>query len=193
MKSLSNRNTVVMIAALAVLMCMTRFSHFGTAIHLPDASMAVFFLGGLYVRRHLAFFGYAALAGLLDFVSVRYAGTGDFCITPAYSFLLPAYAVLWYAGRLYADRLQATAGSVAAAAGVALVANVLSFVISNGAFYWLGGRYAEPHFAEYVARLAHWTPMFVRTSMAYVMVALVAHLVVARALGQRDASRVAGL
>ena len=193
MTSLSNRNTVVMIAALAVLMCMTRFSHFGTAIHLPDASMAVFFLGGLYVRRHLAFFGYAALAGALDFASVRYAGTSDFCITPAYSFLLPAYAVLWYAGRLYADRLQATAGSLVAAAGVALVANVLSFVISNGAFYWLGGRYAEPHFTEYVSRLAHWAPMFVRTSMAYVGVALVAHLVVARALGQRDASRMAGL
>ena len=117
MKAFSSRNTVVMAAALAVVMCMTRFSHFGTAIHLPDASMAVFFLGGLYVRRHLAFFGYAALAGALDFASVRYAGTSDFCITPAYSFLLPAYAVLWYAGRLYADRLQATAGSLVAALG----------------------------------------------------------------------------
>ena len=41
--------------------------------------------------------------------------------------------------------------------------------------------------------MAHWAPMFVRTSMAYVGVALVAHLVVARALGQRDASRMAGL
>ncbi|TWI14146.1 hypothetical protein [Aerolutibacter ruishenii] len=192
MKPLNTRNTVVMVAALAVLMCMTRFSHFGTAIHLPDASMAVFFLGGLYVRRHLAFLGFVALAGALDFVSVRYAGTSDFCITPAYSFLLPAYAVLWYAGRVFAGRLQASAGSLAMAAGVALLANTLSFVISNGAFYWLGGRYAEPHFAEYVARLMHWAPMFVRTSMAYVVVALVVHAVVARALGQRDAGRMAG-
>ena len=191
MKPLNTRNTVVVGAALAVLMCMTRFSHFGTAIHLPDASMAVFFLGGLYVRRHLAFLGFVALAGALDFVSVRYAGTSDFCITPAYSFLLPAYAVLWYAGRLYTGRLQASPGSLVAAAGVALVANTLSFVISNGAFYWLGGRYAEPHFAEYVARLMHWAPLFVRTAMAYVVAALVVHAVVARALGQRD-GRVAG-
>ncbi len=192
MKPLNTRNTVVMVAALAVLMCMTRFSHFGTAIHLPDASMAVFFLGGLYVRRHLAFLGFVALAGALDFVSVRYAGTSDFCITPAYSFLLPAYAVLWYAGRLFAGRLQASAGSLAMAAGVALLANTLSFVISNGAFYWLGGRYAEPHFAEYVARLMQWAPLFVRTAMAYVVVALAAHAVVVRALGVRGAGRAAG-
>lgn len=192
MKPLNSRNTVVMVAALAMLMGLTRFSHFGTAIHLPDASMAVFFLGGLYVRRHLTFLGFVALAGALDFVSVRFAGTSDFCITPAYSFLLPAYAVLWYAGRLFADRLQASAGSLAMAAGVALLASTLSFVISNGAFYWLGGRYAAPHFAEYVDRLMHWAPMFVRTSMAYVVVALVVHAVVARALGQRDAGRVAG-
>ena len=192
MKPLNTRNTVVMLATLAVLMGMTRFSHFGTAIHLPDASMAVLFLGGLYVRRHLAFFGFVALAGALDFVSVRYAGTSDFCITPAYSFLLPAYAVLWYAGRLFADRLQASAGSLVTAAGVALLASTLSFVISNGAFYWLGGRYAEPHFAEYAARLMHWAPMFVRTAMAYVVVVLAAHGLVAWLLAQRNPNPVAG-
>lgn len=192
MKAPNSRNVAVIAATLAVLMGITRFSHLGTAIYLPDASMAVFFLGGLYVRRHLAFLGYAALAGALDFVSVRYAGTGDFCITPAYSFLLPAYAVLWYAGRLYAGRLQATAGSLAVAAGVALLASTLSFVISNGAFYWLGGRYADPHVAEYVARLMFWAPLFVRTAMAYVVVALAVHLAAARALDLRH-RRAAGV
>lgn len=59
--------------------------------------------------------------------------------------------------------------------GVALVAASVSFVISNGSFYWLGGRYAEPHFAEYVARLWQWGPLFVRSTMAYVAVAAVAH------------------
>ena len=34
-------------------MVATRFHHLGSLIHLPDASMAVFFLGGLCLRRPL--------------------------------------------------------------------------------------------------------------------------------------------
>lgn len=192
MKALDSRNLLIVLAALAVAMTMTRFSHFGTAIHLPDASKAVFFLGGLYVRKHLAFVGMLLLAGAIDFVAVRYAGTSGFCITPAYAFLLPAYAVLWYGGRMYADRLQPTLRSLASGAGVALAAVSVSYLISNGSFYWLGGRYVEPHFAEYVARLMHWAPMFIRTAMAYVVVVLLAHAVVAWAIGPRDTKRVAG-
>jgi hypothetical protein len=42
-------------SALAALRAATRFHHFGSAMYLPDASLAVFFLGGLYLRRALAF------------------------------------------------------------------------------------------------------------------------------------------
>lgn len=175
MKPLSSRSFVTVLVALTALMIVTRVNHFGTAIHLPDASMAVFFLGGLYLRRHLLFFGLALLAGALDWASITFAGVGDFCITQAYSFLLPAYAVLWYGGRWYADRLQPTWRSALGAFGVALVSASLSFAISNGAFYWLGGRYAEPDFAEYVARAWQWGPLFVRTTMAYVAAAAVVH------------------
>lgn len=176
MNAPSPRSFYSLLAVFVLLMIATRFHHFGTALHLPDASMAVFFLAGLYLRRHLAFVGFMVLAVTLDWAAISYAGVSDFCVTPAYSFLLPAYATLWYGGRWYAGRLQATAVSMAGMLGVALVAASVSFVISNGSFYWLGGRYAEPHFAEYVARLWQWGPMFVRTTMAYVAVAAVAHL-----------------
>lgn len=176
MNAPSPRGFYSLLAVFVLLMIATRFHHFGTALHLPDASMAVFFLAGLYLRRHLAFVGFMVLAVALDWAAISYAGVSDFCVTPAYSFLLPAYAALWYGGRWYAGRLQATAASMAGMLGVALVSASVSFVISNGAFYWLGGRYAEPHFAEYVARLWQWGPLFVRTTMAYVAVAAVAHL-----------------
>ena len=176
MNAPSPRGFYSLLAVFVLLMIATRFHHFGTALHLPDASMAVFFLAGMYLRRHLAFVGFIVLAVALDWAAISLAGVSDFCITPAYSFLLPAYAALWYSGRWYAGRVQATAGSMAGMLGVALVAASVSFVISNGSFYWLGGRYAEPHFAEYVARLWRWGPLFVRTTMAYVAVAAVAHL-----------------
>ncbi|MFC5743882.1 hypothetical protein [Dyella tabacisoli] len=175
MKPLSRPSAIAVFVALLVWMLATRFKHFGDVLHLPDASMAVFFLGGLYLRRHLLFGVFMALAVVLDWVSISYAGVSDFCVTVAYSFLLPAYAVLWYAGRQYAAHLQGSAGSLIGAFGVALLAATLSFAISNGAFYWFGGRYAAPHVSEYVARLWQWGPLFVRTTLSYIGAALVLH------------------
>lgn len=175
MKTQSGPRFALMWLVLALVMIATRFKHFGDMLHLPDASMAVFFLGGLYLRRHWAFVVMVLLAVAMDWVSIRYAGVSDFCVTAAYAFLPLAYAVLWYAGRGYAPRMTPHAVSLLGALGVALLAAMLSFAISNGSFYWLGGRYAQPHMAEYLTRLWQWGAMFVRTTMGYVAVALVAH------------------
>ncbi len=185
MKALPRNAHAGLFAAFAALMLATRFHHFGTALHLPDASMALFFLGGLYLRRHWQFAVFIVLAVAIDWIAIEHAGVSDFCVTPAYSFLLPAYAVLWYGGRLYADRLQPSWRSMTGAALVALACASLSFAISNGAFYWLGGRYANPHVAEYLARAWQWGPLFVRTTLAYVVVALAAHALAAWALRVR--------
>lgn len=193
MKPLSRASSVVLFAVLATLMVATRFKHFGDVLHMPDASMAIFFLGGVYLRRHLIFIAFVALAVLMDWVSISFAGVSAFCITAAYAFLPLAYAALWYGGRLYADRLRDSFGSLAGAFGVALVCASVSFAISNGSFYWLGGRYAEPHFSEYVARLWQWGPLFVRTTMAYIAVALVLHGVLARWLPKQASSHPAGI
>jgi len=178
-RSLPSRGFALTFAALAAAMTATRVGHFGDALHLPDASMAVFFVGGLLLRgaatglrAYLPFLAFAMLAGVLDWASITLGGVSDFCVTVAYSFLLPAYAVLWFGGRWAAGRFGSGAGGNAGTLAVALVAACASFVISNGAFYWLGGRYEHPHVAEYVARLWQWGPLFVRTTMAYVAVVL---------------------
>ncbi|WP_236585583.1 hypothetical protein [Dyella sp. EPa41] len=165
---------------LALVMVATRFKHFGDMVHLPDASMAVFFLGGTYLRRHWAFAAMLLLAVALDWVSITYAGVSDFCVTAAYAFLPLAYGVLWYAGRWYAPRLTGQFLSLAGAFGMALLAASVSFAISNGSFYWLGGRYPDPNVTQYVSRLWQWGPLFVRTTMSYITVALVVHAVCAR-------------
>jgi hypothetical protein len=185
MKLPSGSRSILLFGLLALVMLSTRFEHFGDVLHLPDASMAVFFMGGLMLRRHWMFASLVALAVGLDWMSIQYAGVSDFCVTPAYAFLPLAYAVLWYGGRWYAPRLHASAASLVGAWAVALLASSLSFAISNGAFYWLGGRYAQPHFAEYVSRLWRWGPLFVRTTLAYAAVALAAYAVMARLLAKR--------
>ncbi|MEO7756704.1 MAG: hypothetical protein ABIS07_09010, partial [Dokdonella sp.] len=144
MKSVSRPVSMALFALFASLMLATRFHHFGTALNLPDASMAVFFLGGLYLRRPVPFAVLLALAIAIDWISIALAGVSDFCVTPAYAFLPLAYAALWYGARAYAPHVRETPMSMGLVLIVALLCASLSFVISNGAFYWFGGRYATP-------------------------------------------------
>lgn len=76
----------VFIAALLA-MTATRFHHTSDWLHLPDASMALFFLGGLALRRHRYFIGLLLMSVLIDWAAVTLAGVSDFCITAAYAAL----------------------------------------------------------------------------------------------------------
>lgn len=180
MKPLSRPLFVAISALFALIMIATRFHHFGDVLHLPDASMALFFLGGIYLRKHLAFVAFVVLAVLVDWVSISYAGVSDFCITVAYSFMPLAYAVLWYGGRLVAPRFDGSLASHAMVFAALLVCATVSYAISNGAFYWLGGRYTNTNMTQYAQRFTQWAPLFVRAAAAYVLAAQVIHAVVRR-------------
>lgn len=188
MQDIPRKQALTVAGLLAVLMLLTRTGHFGDSLHLPDASMAVFFLGGVFVRRHWALAALLILAVAIDAVAVGWAGVSAYCITAAYAFLPLAYAVLWYGGSACA-RVLADAPAWRAAAGlcvgVALFAG-LSFLISNGAFYWLGGRVAATSLAGWAANAWRWGPRFVATTLVYAGGVLLAR---AAWLQLRDARR----
>ena len=186
---------LVRFAPLALLLLATRAEHFGSALNLPDASKAVFFLAGFYFAfgavangvRRAGFWGLIALAVAIDFISFWLSGRETaLCLSPSYPFLLPAYGVLWFGGRWLAGRLQAGGQFALSAVAAWAVAGSISYLLSNAAFYWLSGRYAEPHVAEYLARLSQYFVGFVTTPALYLVAAAALHLMFARALrGQR--------
>jgi len=85
------------------LLAVTRIGHFGGIATPPDASLAVFFLLGLWVAsaRWLVIGLLAAAAA--DALAIA-QGASSYCITPAYPFLIPTHGVIW--GR--AERLVST-------------------------------------------------------------------------------------
>lgn len=177
--------------ALILAMVLTRFHEIGKLLHLYDASMAVFFLGGLLLARHRLFLGFVLLGVAIDFIAISARGENFFtahCVTPSYGFLQVAYAVLWYSGRAVGKWLSPRLAALLAVAAVGVLASTVAFIISNGAFYWLGGRYANPHMAEYLARAWQWGPSYVMTATAYIAAGLLAwrlfgkHVPQARAL-----------
>jgi len=104
MNPMTARQQVSLGLILAALMAVTRGQHVALATHLPDASLAVFFLAGVYLRPVWVFPALFGLAALIDTVAVTWGGVGAFCITGAYAALIPAYGALWAVGRWYAGR-----------------------------------------------------------------------------------------
>lgn len=165
--------------ALALAMALTRFHHFGAATLLPDASVAVFLLGGFYLRRWPAFAAFIAEAGLIDYLAIAHGGVSDWCATPAYPFLVPAYAATWVAGAWYARRFHPQRQTVALLAGALLAGVSAWFLVSNASFYLLSGYFPELGWAEYGARVAKYFPPYLGVACAYVALAALAHALAA--------------
>ncbi len=162
-----------------LLMVATRYHHFGSILHLPDASWAIFLAVGFYFRGSLWLVSFLALAAAIDYFAITKGGSSGYCISPAYPFLIPAYGALWLGGRWFAGHRGSGATDIARLLAVAVVATSVCFLISNGAFYWFSGRFEQTSVAEYLARLWRYYPMFLRTTMLYVVVFAALHAIAA--------------
>jgi len=167
------------ILALLALMTLTRLYHFGSAWSLPDATLAVFFLAGWYVSNRVWLAGLLVAAGLLDYLAINQFNVSDWCLSPAYIFLIPTYSVMWLAGRYGAKVTMSGKRELAVFVGLAAVVATLAFIISNGSFYFFSGRYAELPAADYALAVATHFPAYLGTAMAYAL----AGLAVAKASG----------
>jgi len=179
--------------ALAALMVLTRFGHFGELSRLPDASWAVFFLGGLLLRDARTFAAFFGLAWVIDLASFA-SGTAVDCFSLAYLFLVPAYGVLWFAGTRAAPWLQSGGASAqcvslhpmaAAALSLALAVGVtVAFVVSNAGFWAFGSGFGPMSAGEYAARVASYLPGYLLATTIYVAAALGAQAIASRVFGE---------
>ena len=85
MSSLSARNQLLIGLVLALTMIATRLQHACGVGHILDASWAVFFLGGFYLRSSWAFAALMAEAVLVDLAATTWGGVSSFCIRTASS------------------------------------------------------------------------------------------------------------
>jgi len=187
MKNIQTRS-IAIFALLAALMAATRFNHFGSAVSLPDASYAVFFLGGLYLSRFarasvVAFSLLIIEAGLIDYYATSVQGISDWCMSPAYWFLVPTYGSLWLVGRWVASRDVMNGhnleGKALIGLGVAAwAASSFAFAFSNATFYLFSGRFADMSAAEYASRVAQYYVSYVSMALLYIACAVALRMAV---------------
>jgi hypothetical protein len=172
--------TQIVFTLLALAMAATRFPASGATFHLQDASWAVFFAAGFYLREQWrwAFPALMVEAVAIDYLTTRYLGTSNYCITLAYSFLLPAHACLWLGGSLLRKHLGGTPRDAALLAVSLFGAVSLCYLVSNGSFYWLGGKAAARSWNGWIANFVDWYWLFLRPSLVYVGTVAVLHVIV---------------
>jgi hypothetical protein len=167
---------IAIFAALVGLMAATRSHHFDSLTHLPDASLAVFLLAG-FLLSGAAFPVLLLVAGATDYFAINYAGVSGWCFSPAYWFLIPTYAALFYAGRFYATRHSSTFRSLGLFSAVALVSVSAAFVISNVTFYLFSGRFSDMSVMQYANSVAQYFLPYQLSAIIYLIPAVLLYAV----------------
>ncbi|MEE9338204.1 MAG: hypothetical protein V3U87_09000 [Methylococcaceae bacterium] len=153
--------------ALMVLMAATRFHHFGNSFSLPDASLAVFFLAGLWFGGIFLFVALLLEAGLIDYIAISQFSVSDFCISPAYVFLIPTYSAVWFGGRFCKRFTGHKISHLAAQFGILIATVSFAFLISNGSFYLLSDKYPDISWMEYSTRFIQYYPSYIKYAVFY--------------------------
>jgi len=148
------------------LMIITRGNHVTTLYALPDASLALFLIGGIYLKS-IRFFIALFLFGLfIDFGASALDPKLGFCLTKGYWGLVPGYAILWVCGyflnkRKYLQKLSIFIPYVS-------VAVVLAFFISTQTYYLFSGRFGSPSLAESILHGWEYLPQYFLSSFIYI-------------------------
>lgn len=171
----SPRTQMVIGLGLVALMWLTRLPYFGNALHLADASWAVFFIAGFYLAP--LWFGVLLVQAVaIDVLAVGWMGVADYCLTPAYAALQLAHAALWLGGRWLRGHAHLSWRGVPALMGAVAGSGLVAFALSNGSFYWLGGRVASPNWAQFMQTWVDYAPGFIGVMALYVAVVALMHV-----------------
>jgi hypothetical protein len=165
--------SIAIAIGLCVAMLITRGSHASGWNTLPEASWMVFFIAGLL----LPTWSLAAFLGLavgIDAYAFTFGGVPGTCLSVAYAMLIPAYSVMWIAGRLVQPYFESTVTGHGVTFMAAMLATAACELISSGSFYLWSGLF-EPTWAEFLAREMQYAPAAFASSAFWAVAFIASH------------------
>jgi len=190
----ANAQRAFILSLLVLLMAGTRINHFAPV---PDASWAVFFIGGFYLRNwtRWAFPLLMGLAVVVDWAVISSQGVSfwqHYCVSAAYWMLVPAYFAMWAGGMLLRRYYRsASLKSLGLLAATVIGSVALCHLIAQGSFYWISASVAEPSFAGWAKNYSDWLLPYMQTAAIYIGAAALVQVAVEASSKQSAAGRIA--
>jgi len=183
-QGLDKSQQYIIAGLLLVAMILTRGN---ITAHLQDASWAIFFMVGFYLRGgalgRYAFPLFFLVAFVIDLVVIDAVNGGThYCFTPSYPFLIPSYFAMWFAGRWlassFANSSHESVIDVFKFVAAAFVGTVACFFISNLGFYFFAGKFEVMSITEYAQAVAKYLPGYLKTTGIYLGFVGLIHLAI---------------
>ena len=159
------KNTrIYLFASLIFLMLLTRGDHLLSSISLPDASFAIFLIGGMLLKKPKWFISLFILSVVIDLAILSSNSAYQIPINFGYWGLLPSYGIMWFFGLRIANTksfLKFTAFGV--------IATLITFVISTQTYNLLSGTFPDITIKESIQTGWEYLPQSFIYTMSYLL------------------------
>ena len=161
-----NSQEFFLILAISFLMVLTRGSHITNLYALPDASLALFLISGIYLKKVRFFIALFLIGLFVDFGAAALDPKLGFCLTKGYWGLIPTYAALWLCGfnLNQKERLQKLSVFIPFVS----VAIFVAFLISTQTYYLFSGRFGNPSLFNSIFHGWEYFPQYFMASFCYI-------------------------
>ncbi len=178
--NLTQKSKYLIAGLLLLAMILTRGN---ITAHLQDASWAIFFMVGFYLRGascgRYAFPAFFLLAFVIDLLVIDVVNGGThYCFTPSYPFLVPSYFAMWFAGRWFSNHYQESPFGFVKFVTAVVAGTVTCFLISNIGFYYFAGKFEVMSVAEYAQAVVKYLPGYLKTTGIYLGFIGLVHLAI---------------
>ena len=146
------------------LMALTRGDHFLTSVSLPDASFAIFLIGGTILKKPRWFISLFAFSVVIDLVTLSMNNAYQIPINLGYLGLLPAYGIMWFFGSRIADTK-----SVLRYIALGVLATLIAFLISTQTYNLLSGTFPNITIKESIQTGWVYLPQSLIYTISYLM------------------------
>ena len=152
------------ISVILFVMALTRGSHLLTAISLPDASFALFLIGGMYLKKPKWFISLLTFSFVIDLAALSMNNTYQIPINLGYLGLLASYVIMWFFGLRIANTKSFLKFAV-----FGVIATLITFVMSTQTYNLLSGTFPDITIKESIQTGWEYLPQSFIYTMSYLL------------------------
>jgi hypothetical protein len=146
------------------LMVLTRGDHLLTSVSLPDASFALFLIGGMLLKKPKWFISLVFFSVVIDLVTLSMNSTYQIPINLGYLGLLTSYGIMWFFGLRIANTKSFQKFIV-----LGVLSTLIAFLISTQTYNLLSGTFPDITIKDSIQTVWEYLSQSFVYTMSYLM------------------------